>query len=529
MQISTCYVHTVDYIYGHLNAKYAGVAVGFLLALHAVSTVVYRLYFHPLAGHPGPFLAKVSDMYGAWHSLMGRLHIETEKGHREYVIYTSMNVRKSQGYKAMLPSPGAYNTLTSVDRSMHRRKRKVMSQGLTDQCIRRFEPTMLRHVDTFIAQLCRSAPLGEWSAEVFDMTECCRHLSYDIMGEFGFGQSFRLQTSADNLFLVDAVNAVMRKTGVYVQWPALQKLRLETLFAQRGRQMREQYARLMTDLVRSRLAAGQTDSQHDLFSFLANREGGFSADELWAESRFLLIAGGDTASTVLASLFFYLVAYPECYRKLASEVRATFASATEIRSGAKLTSCRYLRACMDEAMRMSPPVSTTLWREVCGANGLVVDGLLLPPGTDVGVSPYALHHNEQLFTDSFAFRPERWLVSPDNSAADVERARAAFSAFSVGPRACAGRNVAYVELGDALARTVWFFDLCSADSALDSLRGRQVGARYGRHRPKEFQLEDHITCHHDGPYLRFRVREGAENEALRLLKSEDKGVEGTGH
>ncbi|EOD52812.1 putative benzoate 4-monooxygenase cytochrome p450 protein [Neofusicoccum parvum UCRNP2] len=529
MQISTCYVHTVDYIYGHLNAKYAGVAVGFLLALHAVSTVVYRLYFHPLAGHPGPFLAKVSDMYGAWHSLMGRLHIETEKGHREYVIYTSMNVRKSQGYKAMLPSPGAYNTFTSVDRSMHRRKRKVMSQGLTDQCIRRFEPTMLRHVYKFIAQLCRSAPLGEWSAEVFDMTECCRHLFYDIMGEFGFGQSFRLQTSTDNLFLVDAVNAVMRKTGVYVQWPALQKLRLETLFARRGRQMREQYARLMTDLVRSRLAAGQTDSQHDLFSFLANREGGFSADELWAESRFLLIAGGDTASTVLASLFFYLAAYPECYRKLASEVRATFESATEIRSGAKLTSCRYLRACIDEAMRVSPPVATTLWREVCGAEGLVVDGLLLPPGTDVGVSPYALHHNEQLFPDSFAFRPERWLVSPDNSTAVVERARAAFSAFSVGPRACAGRNVAYVELGDALARTVWFFDLRSADGELESLGGGQVGARYGRHRPKEFQLEDHITCHHDGPYLRFRVREGAENEALRLLKSEDKAVGGTSH
>lgn len=46
--------------------------------------MLYRLYFHPLARYPGPFLAKISDMYGVWHSMMGRLHIETEKGHRKY-------------------------------------------------------------------------------------------------------------------------------------------------------------------------------------------------------------------------------------------------------------------------------------------------------------------------------------------------------------------------------------------------------------------------------------------------------------
>lgn len=46
--------------------------------------MVYRLYFHPLARYPGPFLAKIRDMYGAWHSMIGRLHIETENGYQKY-------------------------------------------------------------------------------------------------------------------------------------------------------------------------------------------------------------------------------------------------------------------------------------------------------------------------------------------------------------------------------------------------------------------------------------------------------------
>ena len=57
----------------------------------------------------------------------------------------------------------------------------------------------------------------------------------------------------------------------------------------------------------------------------------------------------------MAATLFYLLKYPEAMAKLRQELDGKFSSADEIRSGPKLASCVYLRACVDEALRMAPP------------------------------------------------------------------------------------------------------------------------------------------------------------------------------
>jgi len=198
----------------------------------------------------------------------------------------------------MIPAPGAYNIFTAIDKEMHRHKRRVLSHGFSDQKIRAFEPTMLHHIAIFVGKLMGSPNSDEneklWSAP-FNMTDCCRHLQYDVMGEFGFGQSFHLQTKPDNRFLIDAVTATSHKAGVFVQYPKLAYLHLDKIFYRRGLEMRAKYLRLMADLVKSRMAV-EKQSQQDLFAFLVDAKDpetgvGFTESELWAESRFLLIAG----------------------------------------------------------------------------------------------------------------------------------------------------------------------------------------------------------------------------------------------
>ena len=199
----------------------------------------------------------------------------------------------------MVPAPGAFNIFTAVDKDIHRFKRKVLSQGFSDQAIRTFEPTLLHHIDLFVKSLLESCNNGsdnqvEWSVPL-NMTDYCRYLQYDVMGEFGFGQSFELQTKTDNRFLIDAVTATGLKAGVFVQYPKLQYLQLDKLLYRKGLWMREKYLQLMARLVKERLIA-EKDSQNDLFSFLVDAKDpetgrGFTESELWAESRFLLIAG----------------------------------------------------------------------------------------------------------------------------------------------------------------------------------------------------------------------------------------------
>ncbi|KAM0164559.1 hypothetical protein ACHAQE_002777 [Botrytis cinerea] len=195
--------------------------------------------------------------------------------------------------------------------------------------------------------------------------------------------------------------------------------------------MRERYLELMAGLVRARIALGKGPHQ-DLFSSVVDaKDPGtgkeFSENELWAESRFLLIA---------------------------AEIRKTFDSVSEIQTGPRLAQWHYLRACTDESMRMSPPISSTLWRTISAADGVWIDGNYISKGVDIGVSPYASHYIGKIFPDSYKLKPDRWIESPENSSEAVEKARAAVGPFSIGTRACAGRTMAYTEISNTIARTL---------------------------------------------------------------------------
>src|SRR5437762_2297345 len=73
---------------------------------------------------------------------------------------------------------------------------------------------------------------------------------------------------------------------------------------------------------------------------------------------------GDTVSTALAATLFYLSRSSESYERLQSEICTNFSTIDTICQGRALSRCHYLRACFDEAMRLSPPAQGPFWREV---------------------------------------------------------------------------------------------------------------------------------------------------------------------
>ena len=77
----------------------------------------------------------------------------------------------------------------------------------------------------------------------------------------------------------------------------------------------------------------------------------------------VVIAGSDTTKTILASLFFYLLSYPEKLAKLREEIDRFYPPGEPL-SSKYFQEMIYLDACINEALRLSPAVPSGSQRDV---------------------------------------------------------------------------------------------------------------------------------------------------------------------
>ncbi|KAI1170037.1 cytochrome P450 [Nemania sp. FL0916] len=505
-------------------AAYTSYLLVFYVRNSARSPVLnHRLLLHPLRKYPGPLLAKLTQAYAGFYAARKRLHIEVYQYHKRYGpvvrvgpnrlsfntatalrdIYQNERITKATTYLVTTRN-NVVNVFTALDNNLHRQKRQIVGQAVSDRSLRAFEPVLLEKLDITLKQILHSS---RTSAPI-DMTEKSRQFALDVIGQLAFGYDLHVQTREDNRFMLKGMTFGNFRGNVYQHFPFLSKFYIDTIGDKVFYEARERYFRLLEKMISTRVAQDK-NAKNDFYSIVADSfQDGSRGGDLWLEAIFFLVAGGDTTATAICGTFFYLSRYPECYRKLAQEVRSTFTHGREIKTGPQLASCNYLRACIDESMRMSPPVSTTLWREqVSGGDTtepLVVDGQVIPRGTIVGVNIYALHHNEEYFPDSFTYNPERWM---GDGGASKKINSAAFAPFSTGARSCAGKSMAYLETSLIVAKTLWYFDFEPAPGKLGEVGGGVVGANNGRERLNEFQLEDIFTSRFEGPHLVFKPRE----------------------
>lgn len=88
------------------------------------------------------------------------------------------------------------------------------------------------------------------------------------------------------------------------------------------------------------------------------------------------MAGGETTSTSMAAITFYLLKSPECYQKLKNEVRGRYKSLHEI-DIASTAQLPYLQAVIKEGMRIFPAGPQGLPRR---STGMMVEGHHVPAG-----------------------------------------------------------------------------------------------------------------------------------------------------
>jgi cytochrome P450 len=265
---------------------------------------------------------------------------------------------------------------------------------------------------------------------------------------------------------------------------------------------------------KAKASGNEKAMRKDFFTYILRgvdeENSAYTPGELARESNLLLVAGSDTTATVLGGILFYLLRHPAVLDKLRAEIEANFSSWEEINhTGTNLSSLHYLRAVIDETMRLAPPVPGILPRDVI-REGVTIDSQFYPAGIELGVPIYALHHNESYYPDPFTFKPERWIVDKSTGVTkdDVEIAHSAFNPFSIGHRGCIGKNLAYVELSIAIARAVMRFEMEEVEGWMGKAEEEIWGANGGRlsAREGEYRMRDGFVAKKDGPWMRFRER-----------------------
>ncbi|KAI0014235.1 cytochrome P450 [Xylariaceae sp. FL0662B] len=512
-------------------------AVGLILSL-GIFVLGYQFTVHPLRHFPGPFIAKFSDAYSGYNAIKQRGHLATYANHAKYGsvyrqapnrlvfntanalrdIYLNPKMNKARNYRMTQFNPEE-NIFGTLERERHRQKRKVYSKILSERSLQAFEPTMIQEIHVFLGQLWKAGADADADADVkpVNMSPLCERLTTDIAGQLAFGQPLNTQTEDTNRIFPRAMYSMNGLVSIFLSWP-LTYLGWP-LLRWLNRKNTSVFGRAVKGIIRARMDLPM-DAVHDFYSIAGGDsvepgDEGLRRSELWAEAIFFLPAGGTTLSAALSAIFFYLSRHQAVYDRLAAEIRTTFPAGDAIESGPQLFGCKYLRAVIDETLRIAPPFTGTFWREPYSSytEPLVVDGIVIPRDTIVGVNPYCVMHNEAYFPEPFKYSPERWLGHEEETTEHTEgeqprsAMRAAFAPFALGDTGCLGKAMAYHEISLVIAKTLWYFDFYRAPGEAGRLGEGQLGRTDGRGKPDEYQLYDLAVADHDGPNLVFQPRE----------------------
>ncbi|KAL8692049.1 MAG: hypothetical protein Q9218_002835 [Villophora microphyllina] len=390
--------------------------------------------------------------------MSGRFHLAIDGQHKKYgdvfrVSPNELSFASVASWKAIYghPIPASKPTLiksefyemygagfkslcigSERDPTKHGAMRKHLSAAFSTRALTEQESIVARVLDEFIERISWEEKFGE-KGKGINVTKWYEMVSFDVLGEMAFGQTFGCVRSGE--FNTSPIGHLVR--AALSDFPPIDRARLTS------------FTRRLNSKIRRK----------DFMSTLVEKveNGELEKEEMTAHASTLVIAGGETVSTFLGAVTYYLTKRPDCLRKLQEEIRMRYGRYDEI-NATTAQQLPYLQAVINEGLRIYPPGSQGFPRV---SPGTVIADHWVPKGAEVYTSAWTLTHDERNFRDPFSFKPERWL---DHNNTDVKEAS---QPFSLGPRGCLGRNFAYMEMNLVLAKMLWRYDLQNMSEGLD--------------------------------------------------------------
>lgn len=307
----------------------------------------------------------------------------------------------------------------------HLRQRRLIQPAFHHERIANYATTMRAAVERLT---------GSWRpGQVREINDDMQALAVTITGEALFGTEFGTAAIEQAR---ESIPVVIRQGMIRALSPGF----VEKLMVRGNRQFDNAVTSMravVLDLIADWRAAG-TD-RGDLLSMLlmARDDGGegMTDEQAYDEVVTLLSAGIETSALALAWLFHEISQHPGVEARLHAELDEVLDGApVTIDHVARLT---YTRQVVDETLRMYP--IWILMRRTTSEVDLA--GATIPAGTEVTISPHALHFDPRSFPDPDRFDPDRWSAQRAGSVP-----RGAFVPFGAGNRKCVGTAFALTEM-----------------------------------------------------------------------------------
>ncbi|GAM90952.1 hypothetical protein ANO11243_089990 [Dothideomycetidae sp. 11243] len=450
-----------------------------LVAVYFLSYIPVYLEHASIRDIPGPITAAFSNLWLMYQCRRGRRYQAVDQAHKRYgklvriqphhvsvadagaiqTIYGHGNgFLKSEFYDAFVSiRRGLFNTR---DRAEHTRKRKTISHTFSAKNVRQFERYIHSNLEMLASQWDKLSDSANGGFARTDGLKWSNYVSFDIIGDLAFGAPFgmlekgkdiaevRLTPDAEPTF-APAIEVLNRRGEVSATlgcYPALKPYAkyLPDPFFSKGVKAVENLAGIAVARVNDRLANADKVDRVDLLARLmeGKDENGnkLGRSELTAEALTQLIAGSDTLSNTSCAVLYHSLKHPAVVKKLQEELDNAIPKDTAVPIFDQIKDLPYLDSVLKETMRIHGTSSLGLPRLVPEGPGIDILGHHFPAGTVLSVPSYTIHHSKEIWgPDADDFRPERW-----DTVTDAQKD--AFIPFSVGPRACVGRNVAEMEL-----------------------------------------------------------------------------------
>ncbi|KAF8502557.1 cytochrome P450 monooxygenase pc-3 [Hysterangium stoloniferum] len=171
-----------------------------------------------------------------------------------------------------------------------------------------------------------------------------------------------------------------------------------------------------------------------------------------------LLAARDTTTSLLTFTTYILASHPDIAENVRNEINRVIGE-RDIPTLGEVRSMKYLRAVINEVLRLFPPVPFNIRRclksSVLPSPMSKLGPFTISAGVSVTYSPLLIQRRKDLWGESaHEFDPQRWLRNDEKPFVTNPFA---FLPFNGGPRMCMGQQFAYIECSYVLIRMLRTF------------------------------------------------------------------------